>query len=343
MAKKAAAKDGKADRFHDMMKAANVRALWERTVHNPREPASEPPRLWRWAEIEPMIDLAVQATDMAGAERRVLSLANPDMDLGKGSSVTTNLNAGFQILMPGETARVHRHTADALRFVLDGGNARTLVDGKSCPMQDRDLILTPGWAWHEHVNDGDERVIWLDALDVPLLRYLDCQFYDPGPAGNFPPLPADAAYAGGGVVPQLGDDDGMPGYSPLFRYPWADVMAAFARMPAAADGSRRVRYTDPATGGPAMRLFDIYAIDLAKGRPTTSRRTTANAFCLVVEGEGHSTIGGTRIDWRERDVFTLPHWNWISHVAASDDTRLFMGTDREVLRRLGLLREETRI
>ena len=332
----------KTDAFHAGMRRAGLRALWERTIGNEREPESETPRLWRWAEIEPLLDQAVAATSMDSAERRVLSLHNPDFDQLKGSCVTTNLNCGFQVLMPGETARVHRHTADALRFVVEGEGARTVVDGKDCPMALHDLILTPGWAWHKHVHEGDARIVWLDSLDVPFMRYLDCQFFDPGPEDNFPPLPDDAAYRGGGVVPQPDAEEGAGvGYSPLLRYPWGDVEAAFAAMRPAADGSKRVRYTNPETGGPAMRLFDVYALALAKGCATRPFRSTANAFCLVVEGAGTTRVGEETIAWSRHDLFTLPHWNWISHNAEAGDARLFIGTDREILLRLGLLREET--
>jgi gentisate 1,2-dioxygenase len=41
-------------------------------------------------------------------------------------------------------------------------------------------------------------------------------------------------------------------------------------------------------------------------------------------------------------VFTVPHWTWASHKATSEDARLFYFTDREVLRRLNWLREETK-
>ncbi len=328
------------DDFHRDMQAAGVKALWERTVHDPREPVSEPPHVWRWAEIEPLIDRAVAATTMDVAERRVLSLSNPHFNSPRGNCVTTNLNCGIQTLMPGETARVHRHTANALRFVLEGGGGTTVVDGKSCPMNRGDMIVTPGMAWHTHTHDGDSRIVWLDSLDVPLHRYLDTQFFDPGPAGNYPPLPSDAAYAKGGLVPQPGPDEAMPAYSPQFRYAWDDVCAALEAMQPRSDGSKVLRYTNPATGGPAMTLLDCYLVALSASQATRPFRTTNNAYCLVVEGDGRSQIGDTVIDWQPGDVFTLPHWNWYSHTAGGDGAKLFMGTDREVLRRLDLLREE---
>jgi gentisate 1,2-dioxygenase len=108
------------------------------------------------------------------------------------------------------------------------------------------------------------------------------------------------------------------------------------------DGSKRVRYVDPTTGEPAIMSLDCYAWQLPRHGSTRATRSTANAVFTVVEGEGVSVIGGETIRWSPRDVFTVPHWTWASHKAESDDARLFYFTDREVLRRLNWLREETR-
>ena len=43
---------------------------------------------------------------------------------------------------------------NALRFVMEGKGAYTVVDGKSCLMEEGDLVITPGWTWHEHVHKG---------------------------------------------------------------------------------------------------------------------------------------------------------------------------------------------
>ena len=98
---------------------------------------------------------------------------------------------------------------------------------------------------------------------------------------------------------------------------------------------------NPVNGGAVMTLLDCYLIRLGKNQPTVSFRTTANAVCMVVEGEGVTEVGETRQDWGRNDLFTLPHWNWVSHKASTSDATLFMITDREVLGRLDMLREET--
>jgi len=327
------------DAFHRAMNQADLVALWEWNDARSNEPTqSEPAFHWRWRDVEPLFDQAVVATDMTNAERRVVNLKNPGLPADY-IAATTNINCGFQILMPGERARPHRHNMNALRFVVEGEGASTIVDGKTCPMEVGDLIITPAMTWHEHVHEGSAgRVVWMDSLDAPLVRSLRCVHFQPGPAGEFPALPPDSAFTGAGLVPaQMGHTP----YSPIFRYPAADARAALDAIPAADDGARTLRYTNPATGGAVMSLMDCYMIGLRANAETRPFRTTANGACLVVEGAGVSTIGEETIRWGKYDVFTLPAWRWIAHKAETADARLFLITDREVLRRLDLLREET--
>ena len=88
-----------------------------------------------------------------------------------------------------------------------------------------------------------------------------------------------------------------------------------------------------------MMALDCYLSELDAGHETRPFRTTANAVCCVVSGEGTTRVGNETIRWSPRDVFSLPRGNWIAHKAEST-AQLFMCTDRDVLRRLDLLTEE---
>ena len=178
---------------------------------------------------------------------------------------------------------------NALRFVVEGKGASTVVDGKDCPMEEGDLVITPGWTWHEHVHRGDAPIIWLDALDAPLHRYLGTDKFEPGPAHDLPNMPADTAFAFPNIVPELAD--AATPFSPVFRYPWAAASAAVRAAPKWKDGSRRVRYVNPVTGGPTMPLMDCYLTQIDKGTETVRFRTTSNAVCLVCEGRGTTKVG----------------------------------------------------
>jgi gentisate 1,2-dioxygenase len=323
-----------------IVEQSNVQALWRREgpliAATPR--ANDMPMAWRWQAIEPLIDRSLDEVPAEDAEKRVLMLAHPAF---RGEAVTTtNLSACLQISEPGEFIAPRRHALAALRFVMDGYGGATIVNGKRCPMHEGDLILTPAWCWHEHVNDGHRRVVWCNGFDLPLARYLDVTFAESGPVRDIPvdmgALP-DEALNWSGLLPT-----GMPvpQHSPLFRYAWMDAHSALAALPCERDGSRVLRYVSPATGRAVLPTLDCYLMGLGAGAATRGYRTTHNAVCVVVEGEGESQVGETRIAWERHDIFTLPHWNWVTHTAARGGATLFIMTDRELIRRMGYLREE---
>ena len=181
-------------------------------------------------------------------------------------------------------------------------------------------------------------MIWLDALDVPLHLYLGTAAFEPGPVKAMPQVVDDRAFSVPNIMPDMAMPE-MP-HSPVFRYPYAAAAQALEAAPSGADGARRVRYVNPLTGGPSMPLLDSGLVQVDPDHETSPLRTNSHAVCLVVEGAGESAFGGQKINWRQRDVFTLPPGHWVSHRAGPDGARLFVVSDRDALSRLGLLREE---
>jgi gentisate 1,2-dioxygenase len=316
--------------------AAHVRPLWESVVAHKARDAGPKPHLWKWSLLRGFVDDAIKVASPASIERRVLSLVDPESD-NPAAGTTTNLSTALQVLLPGESARPHRHTMNALRFVIEGNGAYTVVDGKSCLMEEGDLVITPGWTWHEHIHKGSGPIVWMDALDAPLHRYLGTDMFEPGPTHDMPDLADDAAFAAPNIVPET--DGAERPYSPVFRYPWAHAAAAVQVAPKGKDGARRVRYVNPLTGGSAMPLMDCYLAQFDRTE-TIPYRTTSNSVCLVVEGNGTSRVGEATVEWGPKDIFSLPHGNWITHRAASERATLFQVTDRDTLKRLALLKEE---
>lgn len=328
------------EEFHAAMEKAGIGALWEiQASEAANPPPPEQAMHWRWRDMQSLIDMAAGIVDTEQAERRVLMLQNPAYGQGgRRGPATPNLTANLQILLPGEKARPHRHTIHALRFVMEGSGATTIVDGKACPMERGDMILTPAWTWHEHVHEGTERMVWFDGLDAPLRRHMHAADFEPGPVHDLPETAKDAAFEAVGLVPEGGVSP--KDYSPVFRYPWTAARAALAEAPVGRDGARTLRYTNPLTGGPAMSLLECYLIGLRKGANTRPHRSSAHAVFIAAEGSGTSTIGDKTITWERNDVFTMPRNQWTSHTATSDDAVLFVMTDRDLMARLGLLTDE---
>ena len=262
---------------------------------------------------------------------------------GAETTTTSTLLAAFTVLEPGDRARPHRHTGAAIRFATRADGAATIVNGRRCEMKDGDLILTPPMCWHGHINESDHRIIWFDAANMPLIRAVDAHFFEPGDPRNNAFWQVDAGeeelWTEAGLRRRGRDRRrGQFAEIPLSRR--GDAPAACRRARAAPTGMRMIRYVNPATGGAVMPTLDCYAARLRKDAPTRPKRATWNIVCLVVAGEGRSTIGEQTFEWSQHDVFTIPHWTFARHEARGGDADLFMVTDKSAFERLDLVREE---
>jgi gentisate 1,2-dioxygenase len=184
-----------------------------------REPASAmTPMHWAWSDLAGLIDeLSEHLTLSHGSGRRTLKLTNPGLERG----TTPTFWASIQFILPGEVATAHRHTPSAFRFVMSGHGCRTTVDGENYEMKEGDLVLTPSWAWHDHVHEGEEPMIWLDVLDISLVSSLGSIFFedygdDVQPVDVF----ADAGYRrfGSGLLRPVGPPSRAVD-NPLLAYP----------------------------------------------------------------------------------------------------------------------------
>jgi gentisate 1,2-dioxygenase len=300
------------------------------------------PVLWRYDAVRPYLMRAGRLITAKEAERRVLVLENPAL-AGK-ASVTHTLFAGVQLILPGEVAGAHRHSQSALRFVLEGEGAFTAVDGERTTLRPGDFVITPSWTWHDHGNDSDSPMVWLDGLDIPLVAMLDASFTEPGNAEQQlvtrPDGDALARY-GMGLMPV--DWRPKTKASPIFNYPYERTRAALEtlRRSAAWDACHglKLRYVNPATGDYAMPTIATFMQLLPKGFAGAGYRSTDGTVYVCVEGRGETTIGGESLAWGPRDVFVVPSWARHSH-RADEDAVLFSFSDRPVQEKLDLWREE---
>ncbi len=330
--------------FYDRIDGANLAPLWER-LHSliTREPTTPcQPALWRYAEIRPHLMASGSLITAKEAERRVLILENPGL---KGrTAITHSLFAGLQLILPGEIAPAHRHSPAALRFIIEGEGAYTAVDGERTTMRPGDFVITPSWTWHDHGNDSDRPMVWLDGLDIPLVRLLDAVFAEPGDAEaqavSKPEGDSAVRYANN-LLPV----DWHPSVktSPIFNYPYErsrQSLDGLARndAPDACHG-HKMRFVNPASGDWAMPTIGTFIQLLPKGFATRPYRSTDGTVYVVVEGEGESRVGDQLFRWQPHDIFVVPSWVPVSHEAAGEAV-LFSYSDRPVQEKLGLWREQ---
>jgi gentisate 1,2-dioxygenase len=257
------------------------------------------------------------------------------------------LFAGLQIILPGERAPSHHHTPAALRLIVEGRGAFTTVDGVKCVMEPGDLIITPPMRWHDHGHEGTEPVIWLDGLDIPLVRSFEAAWASKMRPAAAPATAIDSSQdelTAAGMVPRASryEDTGFP----QVRWPWSAVRGALEAMAAAAPGDRPVvlRYVNPRTGTFPLCTMGCEAQWLRPGERTPAERRTASGVFHVIEGRGESKIGDETFTWEQGDCVAVPPWQWVQHqnLSASAPACLFHFNDEPALRALGLWMEETR-
>ena len=225
--------------FDEKLAKANIYGQWtgEKLFRNTDGPQpAGAPCLWKWAEVRSLLDEAAEVMPESHTARRSLMFDNPGLPRG----TTHTMAMGMQLIRPGETAWTHRHSIAALRFTIEGAaNLYTVVDGEPYPMEDNDLVLTPGWTWHDHHNESDKPAIWLDVRDVPRMGALNQVFYE-----SFGEDRQPLADESGAMTARLGTLrpawEARPTARVAVRYPWKDAEAQLRRL-AGADAPLRRR------------------------------------------------------------------------------------------------------
>ncbi|HEX2713180.1 MAG TPA: cupin domain-containing protein [Candidatus Acidoferrales bacterium] len=345
MASKATGSSEELERYCAALRAAGLDAPWSRPgpLIEQKKTRVET-RLWRWAEIEPLLRRTAEfMAPGRGGERRILRIANPGVP---ERTSTHTISVAIQYLLPGEVAPAHRHTPNAIRFMLRGQGAYTTVDGDKCVMRPGDLVLTPSMTWHDHGNEGTEPVIWLDGLDSPVVRYLEAlsmePYAEPRQAVGVRTGVSHSRYGSAGLRPAWSDSGERSGH--LLHYRWEATHEALLRL-AAVEASPfddvMLEYMAPATGRSLLPTIGCYIQMLRPGVRTQKHRQTSSAVYIVFEGSGFTVIDDVRYDWEQGDVLVIAPGARHAH---GNEGRapaiLFSIQDVPLLRGLGLYREE---
>ncbi|MFN9746960.1 MAG: cupin domain-containing protein [Betaproteobacteria bacterium] len=327
--------------YRDELAARNLVPLWPnlRNVLPPRVPSRNTrPIHWPYATLRPLLLRAGELTPMEKAERRVLVLANPGHGL-EAMKASPAMYLGMQLLLPGEWAPAHRHTPNAVRMVVEGRGATTTVSGEKCPMERGDLILTPTGEWHEHEHDGQDPVVWLDVLDLPLMFYAEVSYAVEGARQPVKPGRGDQAYAHGGIVPTPVFERGGSAY-PMLRYPWAQARAALVGLAASQPDLEAVQvtYVNPETGRDAQNNLGFHALMLRPGQVLRLPARSPSQVFHVIEGGADVGVAGSAFALAEADTCCAPGYEAVTlgNRSATEPAFLFVADESPLHRKLGV-------
>jgi gentisate 1,2-dioxygenase len=327
--------------FEAELKKKNFRGYWQAVQGGDvsRVPVSTfGPHLWKGKDLYELIERAGNEVGLETSFRRVIQMSHPSLPSGTTHTLTLNL----QMLKPGEHAAAHRHIAGAIRFITKGRGARLVVEGESFEIGAGDFATTPNWTWHDHVNESNETLMWLDVLDSPLVRLLQVDFHEPYGEAHQPITRAEGtSYAElGPIRPSWVRSDSVQ--PPAYVYRWQDterVLQSVGERPGDPYDGILLQYANPLTGGPTLPTFSCGIQMLRPGEKTLSHRHTSSTIYHVFRGKGATVIGDERYEWEEGDSFVAPLWHDHRHENTPDRPAiLFIMTDQPLMEALGFYR-----
>lgn len=331
--------------YQDAMTKAGVAPLWpmmRNILPHGKPNAVSQSHLWSYEVLRPLLLKAGELTPVEKAERRVLVLSDPGRGNG-AMQATASIYAGLQLLLPGELAPAHKHTPSAVRIVVEGEGAYTVVEGEKLPMNEGDLILTPGGQWHDHGHAGTDPVIWLDALDLPLFYYLEGSYAverEIQTPRNRPDS-SQIEYKASGIVPARRKQTTVSDF-PLMRFPWARTKEALIELASyGGDEAIEVDYVNPETGKSVLPVMGFTALMIRPNETVKPPLRSSSAVFHVVSGSGSSIIDGKTIEWKAKDTFSVPVFSKIEH-KSGDDAFLIYVHDTPLQEKLGYYEERVR-
>jgi len=315
------ARSGSLEELYGKLRQVGIAPGWNKGVASlwPAPKKNFAPAQWKYEQARGALDAAGRLINTELAERRNLILFNPSS--GDSYGTVRTMVVAYQMIMPGEWARAHRHTPNALRLILDSEpGTYTEVDGVKIAMEPGDVLLTPNWSSHGHGNNSRACAYWLDFLDVPLVQLLEPMFFEPAEE--------DKTHEAFANAPPTKD-------SP-FVFPLSETLK---RLDAAEPEPKGQFGTHVELGNPAMDTIGLHMMRLAPHVQTAPHRTTANNVYAIVKGSGVTTVDCERFAWRRGDVIAAPAWRPHCH-EATEDALMLRVTDEPVMQRLGFHRVE---
>ncbi|EXK81525.1 gentisate 1,2-dioxygenase [Fusarium oxysporum f. sp. raphani 54005] len=279
----------------------NLEPLWSQMsmMVPPTPNPTAKPHMWTYREALPHLETAAKLVPEEKAERRVLMLVNPSM---QSPYTTDTIYGGLQIVNPGETAPAHRHLAFAARFIIDG-EGFTAVEGKKMPLVRGDVVITPIWHWHDHGNESDKPVVWLDMLNLPLFRFAPVHFAEGYSDPRYPSEHCDPCE---------------------FRFPWAPVEKELNSD----KSDYSIYHYKLSSGKPLSTFLGVQAERLGPGATVESQGSQSYLYHCY-EGKGRTELvtptGETMtFKWEARDTFAVPSWCKIKHINESTTEQAYL-------------------
>jgi gentisate 1,2-dioxygenase len=235
-----------------------------------------------------------------------------------GDMPSLNLDANLHSIEPGVESTVHRHSWDAIMYVLNG-SGWTEVNGKRYEWRPWDTVYLPAGQWHRHSCTSEGAARYVTFSVQPMVELLGLALLEDGGDTPFEELPSAPTAAGGldgddpysRRVQRLNDKTTALNETRILT-PYEDV--PFKVTPRGARSGFLVdRTIGHNTGGLTAVIHQ-----LAPGLYQSRHRHGGEAYLYCITGEGYSMVNDKRVDWKKGDLVVVDHWEMHQHHNASE-------------------------
>ncbi len=297
------------DELHSMLELVKFKNGWSKPTPSlyPEPKKTFLPAHWSCIHAFSALHAAGKLISTDKAERRNLILANPIP--GNDYPTVSTLVGAYQMVMPGEIAKSHRHSPNAMRIIIQGDqNTFTVVDGKSIPMLNGDVLLTPNGSYHGHINKSNIEAYWIDILDVPLVQYLGPMFFQ--------------------THPQYFEDNNEIDLNSEMRFSYSVFSQNVLKGTIVKTGVRKLEL-----GPKKLVSFDRFVIHLEPNTVWENEKTTFNQIFVVIKGSGSTQVENFNFNWSIGDFLAIPSWYKFTH-RSNEESILIRVTDYPLLKLL---------
>lgn len=264
---------------------------------------------------------------------------------------------------PGWNLLGHRHLIDAVIHILQG-RGYSIIDGIRYEWQAGDFLCVPTFAWHRHVNTGDEPVVYIAGTTTPFSMALGVSIHEderypehwifaqqgeearqtliPGAAEGGDAVPGSqsvASFRGDlGLAGHLYEEEVYFAVAEEGRRRAARVLVRGSEIQFGRTRMGRVAYVVDPRIGFNVRVMSTLMAEVPPGHRSGAHRHLYEEVNYILAGEGYSIIDDRRYDWKGGDALCIPVFAWHQHFNTGPiAARFLVHTSRPAMQNLGLL------
>jgi len=301
---------------------------------------------------------AVQAQLQAKGGTGVVQMVDPKLGFNVRSlRLWINTTGKGDEAWPGWTTLGHRHLIDAVIRIVRG-RGYSIIDAKRHDWEAGDFICVPTFAWHRHVNTGDEPVVYVAGTTTPFSMSIGTSIHEDERYPEywvFAQKSEDARTTlipGGAEIPesrsvaQFDGDQGLAAYLYEQQVEFAAAEEKRRRAGRVVVKASELQFgrtrmgnlayvVDPRIGFNTKVISTLVA-EIPPGGRSGAHRHLYEEVNYILSGCGYSVIEDQKYEWKAGDAFCIPVFGWHQHFnTGPEPARFLVHTSRVAMENIG--------